>query len=93
MLVNTHKLAAESRYHSPEPLVCLLGCVSENRFVVEGVEMMALVDTGSQICTLTEGLCTERRLKILPLRNLMKGVLHLEGTGGILIPYKGYGRG
>ena len=58
--------------------------------VVEGVEMMALVDTGSQISALTEGFCTEMGLKILPLRNLMSGVLYLEGIGGILILYKGY---
>ena len=52
--------------------------------------MTALVDTGSQISTLTEGFCNERGLRILPLRNLMERVLHLEGTGGITIPYKGY---
>ena len=48
--------------------------------------MTALVDTGSQVSTLTEGFCLEFGLRILPLR----GCLHLKGTGGILIPYKGY---
>ena len=52
--------------------------------------MMALVDTGSQISALTKGFCLERGLQILPLRNLMKGVLHLKGLGDITIPCKGY---
>ena len=90
MPVNTNKLATESRYYSPDALVDLLGCANETRVVVEGVEMTALVKTGSQISGLTEGFCTERGLWILPLRNLWKGVLHLEGKGGISIPYKGY---
>ena len=48
-----------------------------------GVEMTTLVNTGSQISTLTEVFCNERGLRILPLKNLMKGVLHLEGTGAL----------
>ena len=81
MLVNTSKLVKESGYHSPDPLVHLLGCANETRVVVEGVEMMALVDTRSQRSALTEGLCTEMGLRILPLWNLMKGVLHPGGMG------------
>ena len=70
MPVNTSKLVAEPGYYNPEPLLCLLGCANETKFVVKGVEMMALVDTGSQISALTEGFCTEMGLKILLLRNL-----------------------
>ena len=54
---------------------------------VEGIEMIAQVDTGSQTSTLTEGFCNERGLKILPQKNLVEGVLHLKGTRGIVIPY------
>ena len=71
MLVNTSKLAAESGYRNPDPLVQLLGWPNEARAVVKGVKMMALVDTGSQISALTEGFCTEKGLKVLPLRNLI----------------------
>ena len=52
--------------------------------------MTALVYTGLQIYTLTEGFCNERGLKILPLRNLVEGVLHLKETGNITIAYQGY---
>ena len=92
-LVNTNKLAAESGYHSPDPWVQVLGCAIEAEVVVEEVETMALVDTGSQISALTEGFITEMGLKILPLRNVVGGVLHLKGMGGILIPYKRIHRG
>ena len=60
MPVNTGKLVTKSGYYSPEALVHLLGHAHEMRFVIEGVEMMALVDTGSKISTLTEGFCLER---------------------------------
>ena len=79
----------ESGYYSPDTLMHLLGCANETRVVAEGVETMAFVDTGSQISALTEGFCTEMGLRILPLRNLMRVVLHLYGTGGISILYKG----
>ena len=36
MPVKTSKLVAESGYHSPDPLVDLLGCVNEATVVVEG---------------------------------------------------------
>ena len=47
--------------------------------------MIALVDTGSQISALFEGYCTEMGLRILPLGDLLGGMLHLKGIRGILI--------
>ena len=47
---------------------------------------MELMDTGSQISALTKGLCSEFGLRILPFG----GLLHLKGTEGIVIPFKGY---
>ena len=82
MPVKTRILVTESRYHSPDALEHLLGHANETRVVVEGMEMMALVDTGSQISALTEGFCTEMGLRILPLRNLMRDVLRLKGMRG-----------
>ena len=79
MLVSTNKPVAESGYHYPDPLVWLLGHTYEAMVVVQGVEITAHVDPGSQISALTEGFCAEMGLRILPLRNLIGGVLHLEG--------------
>ena len=81
MPVNTGKLATETGNDGPEPLAHLLGHAIETRVVVDGVETTALVYTGSQISALTEGFCNERGLKILSLRNLMQGVLHLKEMG------------
>ena len=90
MLVGTNKLAAESVYHNPDSLLWLLGHANEAMVVVEGVEMMALVDAGPQISALTEGFCTEMGLKILPLRNLIGVCCILRGWGGILKSHKRY---
>ena len=81
MVVNTSKLVAESGYHNPDPLVQLLGCANETKVVVEGVEMRAMVNTGSPISAIIEGFCTEMGLEILPLRNLMGVCCVLRGWG------------
>ena len=63
MSVSTNKLAAESGYHNPDPLVWVLGHANVAMVVIDGGKTMALVDTGSQISTLTEGFCTEMGLR------------------------------
>ena len=67
MLVSVNTLAAEPGYNSPSSMVWLFGYANEAMVVVEGVETMALVDTGSQISALSEGFCTEFGLRILLL--------------------------
>ena len=71
----------ESGYHTPDPLVWQLGCANEVMVVVDRVEALALVDTGSQISAITEGFCTEMGLRIFLLRTLIGVVLHLEEMG------------
>ena len=90
MAVSTNKLVAEPRYHSPDSLVWLLGNANEVMVVVEEVETIVLVDTGSHISTLTERFCTDMGLRILPLGDLIWGVLYLKGIRHIWIPYKEY---
>ena len=75
-LVSTDKLVTEPGYHKPSPLVWLIGCANEAKVVLEGVETMALVDTGSKVSTLTEGFCSKFQLKILSL-----GVCIFRGQG------------
>ena len=77
MSVSTNKLVVEPRYHNPSPLVWLIHCANEVTIVVEGMEIMALVDIGSQISAFTKGICSEFGLRIHPLRSL----LCLKGTG------------
>ena len=53
--VNT--LAAEPGCHNPSSMVWLIGHANGAAVVVEGMNMMALVDTVSQISALTKGFC------------------------------------
>ena len=83
---SANTLAAESGYQNPSSVVLLIGHANVAADVVEVVETVALVDIWFQIPALTKGFCTEFGLRIFPLR----GLLHLKGTGGVPIPYKGY---
>ena len=83
---STNTPVAEPRYHNPSSMVWLIGHANQAVVVVDGVEMMALVETGSQISVLTKEFCTEFGLRILPLR----GLLQLEGMEGVPVPYNGY---
>ena len=69
--VSSNKLVAEPRFHNPDLLVWLLGCAKEVAVVVEGIETMAMVVTGSHTSALTEIFCMEMGLRILPLGDLL----------------------
>ena len=84
--VNVNTPVAEPGFHNPSPMVWIIVHTNEAVVVVEGVEMVALVDTRSKISALTEWFCLEFGFRILPLR----GLLHLKGTGGVPIPYNRY---
>ena len=71
---------------NPNPVVQLVGCANEALVVVDGCEVVALVDLGAQVLTMSAQLCEELGLKIQPLGQL----LELEGTEGAAIPYLGF---
>ena len=48
--------------------------------------LKALVDSGSQISTISESVAKLLGLKVKSLKN----ILDIEGTGGIKVKYKGY---
>ena len=89
-----NKLAVEPRYHNPSPLVWLSGHANKATVVVEGVETMALVDTGSQISALTKGFCLEYGLRILPwgVHCISKGQGYHDTVQGICRGYPHYTR-
>ena len=53
---------------------------------LNGTTLRALVDSGSQISTISEGVAKLLGLKVKSLKN----ILDIEGTGGIKVKYKGY---
>ena len=77
---------AKSQYHNPDPLFRLIGEANETEVVLNQTKLKVLVDSGSQISTLTETLAKLMGLKIKSLKN----ILEIEGTGGIQVKYKGY---
>ena len=55
--------------------------------VIEGIEMISLINMWGQFSTMMERFCMEFGLAVHPLRRL----IHIKGTGGLSIPYKVYG--
>ena len=52
-----HKIVAKqakSRYYNPDPLFCLIGEANETEVILNGTILKALVDSGSQISTVSE---------------------------------------
>ena len=59
MLISPGKSNLEQGYLNPSPFVWQIGHLNMSMVAVEGVETMALADTGCQVSTLTEGFCLE----------------------------------
>ena len=62
-MLTTDKVATVPGYHNPSPFLWLNGGSNEAMVVVDGVELMILADTGSQVSTLTESFHFEFGLK------------------------------
>ena len=77
---------AKSRYYNPDPLLRLIGAANETEIELDKTKIKALVDSGSQISTVTEKLAKLMGWKIKSLKN----ILDIEGTGGVKVRYKGY---
>ena len=45
---------AKSHYYNPDPLFCLIGEANETEVILNGTILKALVDSGSQISTVSE---------------------------------------
>ena len=71
---------------NPDPVARLVGCNNKVPVVMDGCEVAALVNLGTQVSTMSTQLCEELGLKIQPLGQL----LELEGTAGAAIPYLGF---
>ena len=77
---------AKSHYYNPDPLLRLIGEANETEIELDKTKVKALVDSGSQISTVTEKFAKEMGWKIKSLRN----ILDIEGTGGVRVKYMGY---
>jgi hypothetical protein len=66
----------------------LLGDVNVSMSYVENLPCLALIDTGSQVSTISEGFFNEY-LSHCPLQQLDE-ILKIEGAGGQGVPFQGY---
>ena len=73
-------------YHNPDPLLRLIGPANEATIIIEGQEFKALIDSGSQLSTISESLVTALELPVHKLNTLIEA----EVSGGGTIPYVGY---
>ena len=80
---------ARSQYYNPDPLFCLIGEANETEIMLNGTTLKALIDSGSQISTISKSVAKLLGLKVKSLKNL----LDIEGTGEIKVKYREYTEG
>ena len=78
-------LKQNNLYHNPDPLLRLIGEVSESIVMVEGQEARALLDSGSQLSAIS--LEWVKKLKLRPQQ--LQSILQIGGSGGLEVPYLG----
>ncbi len=70
---------------NPDPLARLIGRWNEADICVNSLNVRALLDTGAQVTSVSNVLCTRLGLRVYKLKGIV-----MEGTGGIHIEYVGY---
>ena len=73
-------------YHNPDPLGRLVGEVNESKVIVEGQDTRALLDSGSQLLSISWSWV--KKLNLEPKQ--LQSILQIEGSGGLEVPYLGY---
>ena len=73
-------------YHNPDPLGRLVGEANESNVIVKGWETRVLLDSGSQLSTISWTWVKELNLKPEQLQS----ILQIEGSGGLEVPNLGY---
>ena len=73
-------------YHNPDPLYRFVGEINESTVLVEGQKARALIDSGSQLSSIS--LAWVKKLKLNPQQ--LHSVLQIVGSGGLEVPYVSY---
>ena len=73
-------------YHNPDPLGRLVGEANESKVIVEGQETRALLDSGSQLSSISWSWV--KKLNLEPKQ--LQSILQIEGSRGLEVPYLGY---
>ena len=73
-------------YHNPDPLFTLGGEPNELEVFINNRKVSILIDLGVKLSSFSISLAKMLEFEVKSLRT----ILHLEGTGGLAIPYLGY---
>ena len=82
-------MAAElsnSKFLNPDPWTRLIGRANEEKIIVNGKTVTALLDTGSQVTHISLDYSQAMGIPIHPINQLVK----IEGAGGDAIQYVGF---
>ena len=79
-------LQQRNLYHNPDPLGRLVGEANESKVIVEGQETRALLDSGSQLSSISW--TWVKKLNLEPKQ--LQSILPIEGSGSLEVPYLGY---
>ena len=70
------------KYHNPDPLLRLIGLANEATILIEGQQLVALIDSGAQLSTMSESLVQALKLPIHKLNTLIEA--EVSGGGELL---------
>ena len=73
-------------YHNPDPPGRLVEEANESKVIVEGQETRASLDSGSQLSAISW--TWVKKLNLEPKQ--LQSILHIEGSGGLEVPYLEY---
>ena len=74
------------KYHNLDPLLRLIDPANEATIIVEGQQILALIDSGAQLSTMSESFVQVLGLPVHKLNNLIEA----EVSGVDTTPYFGY---
>ena len=69
---------SNSKFLNPDPWTRLIGRANEEKVIVNGKAVTALLDTGSQVTHISLDYCQAMGIPIHPINQLVK----IEGAGG-----------
>ena len=84
--MNYKILRQSDLYHNQDPLFRLVGKVNETTILIEGQEARTLIDSGSQLSSIS--LAWVKKLNLKPQQ--LQSILQTERSGGLNVPYLSY---
>ena len=84
--IQSNFLHETDKWHNPDPLYQLIGEANESKILIENREHKALIDSGTQVSSISKTTVEKLGLKIQNLQTL----LGLEGAHRGEVPYLGY---